>query len=159
MTASALGKEIKKKKAFDIPEQETVLNVIRTADHFLQQTGRLLKRHGLSEPQYNVMRILRGNGGDGLSCSEIASQMVTYDPDITRLVDRLEKSKFVKRNRTEHDRRLVVVAITPKGLEVLEKLDEPMLDLHKEQLGHMPAKEQAELNRLLVKARRPPEEN
>ena len=155
MAKSALQEEINKRHPFECPEQEATLNLVRTMDHLGQEFARLFHEHGLSGPQYNVLRILRGVGGAGLPCGEIAGQMVTHMPDITRLVDRLEAAGLVERRRTEEDRRVVLVTITPAGLDVLARLDRPVLDLHRRQLGHLTRAELAELNRLLVKARRP----
>jgi DNA-binding MarR family transcriptional regulator len=155
MAKSVLQEEIGKKNPFDSLEQETALNLYRTMDHLQQDTSRLFQEHGLSGPQYNVLRILRGRGGQGRSCCEIAADMITRTPDITRLVDRLEQAGFVERRRDGDDRRIVRVRITAAGLELLSRLDRPILELHKRQLGHLSRAELTELNRLLVKARRP----
>jgi DNA-binding MarR family transcriptional regulator len=155
MAKSALQEEINKRHPFECPEEEAALNLVRTVDHLGQEFSRLFHEHGVSGPQYNVLRILRGVGGDGLPCVDIAGQMITRMPDITRLVDRLEAAGLVERRRTEEDRRVVLVRITPAGLDVLSRLDRPVLDLHRRQLGHLSRAELAELNRLLVKARRP----
>jgi DNA-binding MarR family transcriptional regulator len=155
MAKSVLQEELRKKQPFASLEQEACLNLLRTQDHIQQQYARLFQGHGLSEPQYNVLRILRGAGGEGLPCLEVAARMITRMPDITRLVDRLEEAGLAERARTAADRRKVLVRITPAGLARLARLDRPVLDLHKELLGHLSREELAELNRLLVKARRP----
>ena len=155
MAESVLQKELRKRRPFDAPEQEASLNLARTQDHVRQHFVRLFEEHGLSGPQYNVLRILRGHGGAGLSCLEIAGQMITRMPDITRLVDRLEAVGLVERARSAEDRRVVRVHITRAGLDRLARLDGPVLELHKRLLGHLSRAELAELNRLLVKARRP----
>jgi DNA-binding MarR family transcriptional regulator len=80
-----------------------------------------------------MLRILRGAGPEGLSCSEAARRMVTHDPDVTRLFDRLAKRGLIERRRSPHDRRLVIIAIAPSGLEILAKLDQPVIELHREQ--------------------------
>lgn len=147
-----LQHEIGKRKPFDLPEQEAWLNLQRSAEHLSGDFQHLFKRHGLSTAQHNVLRILRGHAKPVPSLS-IASQMVARVPDITRLVDRLEAAGLVERTRCEHDRRVVYVGITPKGMEILATLDQPVLDLHRAQLGHMTKRELAELNRLLEKAR------
>jgi DNA-binding MarR family transcriptional regulator len=149
-----LQHEIKKRNPFDCPEQEAALNLARTADRFHDSFGRLFKCHGITGAQYNVLRILRG-AADALPCQEIAARMITRVPDITRLVDRLEEAGLVARSRTEEDRRLVLTRITDCGLALLARLDEPILRLHREHLGHLTCEELAELNRLLVKARNP----
>jgi|SRR5579884_701174 len=155
MPKSVLQEEIGKKNPFDSLEQETVLNLFRTMDYLQQDSFRLFQEHGLSGPQYNVLRILRGHGGEGRSCCEIAADMITRTPDITRLVDRLEQAGWVQRRRDPDDRRIVRVRITTAGLELLSRLDQPVRDLHKRQLGHLNRAELRELNRLLVKARHP----
>jgi DNA-binding MarR family transcriptional regulator len=155
MAKSALQEEINKRHPFEGPEEEAALNLLRTVDHLGQEFARLFHEHDVSGPQYNVLRILRGVGGDGLPCVDIAGQMITRMPDITRLVDRLEAAGLVERRRTEEDRRVVLVTITAAGLALLARLDRPVLDLHRRQLGHLTRAELAELNRLLVKARRP----
>ena len=152
MTERGLREEIKKRNPFDCPEQEAALNLWRTADQLGSRFGRLLKGKGLSDSQYNVLRILRGEG-KALPCQEIAARMITRLPDITRLVDRLEGSGLVARSRTPDDRRVVLIEITEQGLDLLARLDEPMLALHRAQLGHLSREELGELNRLLVKAR------
>ncbi len=151
-----LQEEIKKKKPFDAPEEEAYLNLLRTVGVLFVDFERLFKAHGVSEPQYNVLRILRGVGGDGLPSTDIAGRMITRVPDVTRLVDRLEAAGLVERARTSQDRRVVLVKITPKGLGLLAGLDQPVTDLHREQLGHLTRRELADLSRLLVKARQRP---
>ena len=155
MGKSALQYELRKQHPFECPEQEAALNLFRSQDHLLQQFNKLFTEHGVTGPQYNVLRILRGHGGQGLPCLEIAGQMITRMPDITRLVDRLEQSGLVERSRTSEDRRVVLVNITPAGLALLSGLDEPVVALHKQSLGHLSSGELAELNRLLVKLRYP----
>lgn len=157
MPGESLANEIKKKGPFDSLEQEVLLNLFRTEDQLRLPFARLFEKHGLTSPQYNVLRILRGNGGEGLPCLEIGAHMLTRMPDMTRLVDRLEQSGWVERKRAASDRRVVLVAINPKGLEVLEKLDEPVRALHRQVLAHMHPSELVELNRLLVKARHAPD--
>lgn len=155
MAKSALQQELRKKKPFDCPEQEASLNLLRTNDYLLRDSSALLEEHKISGPQYNVLRILRGHRETGLPCQEITAQMVTHMPDITRLVDRLEAAGLAKRERIERDRRVVLVRITEAGLHLLATLDEPILDMHRRQMKHLTRAELAELNRLLVKVRRP----
>ncbi len=156
MEKSVLQQELRKKHPFASLEQEASLNLVRTQDHLHHAFARLLGGHGISGAQYNVLRILRGHGGTGLPCQEIAAQTVTRTPDITRLVDRLEEAGLVERARTAADRRVVLVKITRAGTDLLGRLDQPVLDLHRELLGHLSRAELAELNRLLVKARQAP---
>ena len=156
MARSVLQTELRKKKPFDCPEQEATLNLLRTSDFLARDAAALFERHGISTPQFNVLRILRGQRGAGLPCQEIVAQMVTQTPDITRLVDRLEAAGLAIRARTAADRRVVLVHITKQGLSLLKRLDAPVLDLHRRQMDHLKPAEIAELNRLLVKLRQPP---
>src|SRR5260370_7202334 len=97
---------------------------------------KVLKIEDLSGTQYNVLRILRGSP-EGLTCGEIASRMITRDPDITRLLDRLEKRGLISRCRETKDRRMVMARITPEGLKLLAGLDEPVQTAHPKQLAHL----------------------
>lgn len=149
---ASLQHELKKKRPFESPEQEAVLNILRTGDQFQNRIGRLFREYGLTSSQYNVLRILRGEG-QSLPCLEIADRMIQVVPAITGLIDRLEKEEFVRRQRCTEDRRVIYVEITDKGLEILKQLDEPVMDLHRELLGHLTRRELKELSRLLEKAR------
>src|SRR4051794_4256717 len=102
--AMGLKDEIKKRNAFKHPEEEALLNLVRTATALSSEFEQLFKRCGLSEPQYNVLRILRGVGAEGLPSTEIGGRMVTRVPDVTRLVDRLEAAGLCERCRTPEDR-------------------------------------------------------
>jgi DNA-binding MarR family transcriptional regulator len=151
-TPSSLQAELKKRRPFDSPEQEAMLNLLRTAGRFQTPLDRLLRSYGVSPSQYNVLRILRGEGKP-LPCLEIADRMITAVPAITALIDRLEGAGLVARQRSEEDRRVVYVAITGKALELLAKVDSPLIDLHRRLLGHMTPAELKSLNRLLTHAR------
>ena len=129
------------------------LNIQRTFGVLMGPELKLFKKHKLSPPLYNILRILRGVGSDGLPCSQIGDRMVTREPDVTRLIDRLEQAGWAKRDRSTKDRRVVTITLTATGRKLLDKLDEPILDLHRDTLGHLTKKEMVELNRLLVKAR------
>lgn len=148
-----LAGELKKRRPFQHPEQEAALNLMRTADWLGLEFGRLFRQHGLSAPQYNVLRILRGEAAP-LPSLEIAARMVTGVPDITRLIDRLEGAGLVARRRCEEDRRVVFVALTDTGVAAVAKLDEPVLALHRKLLGHLGRADLETLSRLLVAARR-----
>src|SRR2546428_13154680 len=117
-------------------EQEVYLRLQRTADALLRGVEETLKPAALSHTQYNALRILRGAGLKGLACREVADRMLTHDPDITRLLDRLEARGLVTRSRERLDRRVITVRITEKGQKLLAKLDQPVLDLHPRQLRH-----------------------
>jgi DNA-binding MarR family transcriptional regulator len=111
MPASKLQAELKKHSAFASKEQEAILNILRTSDWLGNRLGRLLRQYGLTSSQYNVLRILRGEGRP-LPSLEIADRMIQVVPAITGLIDRLEKLALVVRQRCEEDRRVVYVAIT-----------------------------------------------
>jgi len=112
------------------------LEVVRTADTLARGIVHVLKAEDVSGTQYNVLRILRG-APEGLPCGEIANRMITRDPDVTRLLDRLEKRGLISRCRENADRRTVLTRITSDGLELLARLDGPIQDAHRAQLGHM----------------------
>lgn len=131
-------------------EEEIFLELLRTAEAVMAPVAVLLRTEDLSPPQYNVLRILRGAGGGGLSCSEIVDRMVTRDPDMTRLLDRLAKRDFITRSRSEEDRRVVLVRIAAQGEEVLRRLDEPILAHHRDTLGLVGKSKLRELSALLV---------
>lgn len=157
----SLAAEIGKSRPFDSPAQEAYLNILRTASRLTAPFEALFKQHDLSESTYNALRILRG-GTLGQSppgkrpCHEIGEHLVARVPDVTRLIDRLESAGLVERSRCNEDRRVVYVAITRRGLDLLARLDRPMMDLHTRQLAHLSRRELAELSRLLVKARSVP---
>ncbi len=118
------------------PEEMAYLDLVRTADVLSRSPSRVLKTEDLSSTQYNVLRILRG-APEGLACGEIGNRMITRDPDITRLLDRLEKRGLISRARETKDRRMVLTRITEAGLAVLARLDEPVREAHRRQLGHL----------------------
>ncbi len=149
-----LQKELKQQKPFASVEQEVVLNVMRTAGALRKGIAEVLKPFDLSAPQYNILRILRGAPEeDGLPCSEVGDRLVSRDPDVTRLLDRLEKRSLVARGRSSTDRRVVNARITKKGHELVDQLDGPMSDVHASQLSHMKRKDLRALIDLLEEAR------
>lgn len=156
-TTSRLQKEVKKKQAFASPEQEAALNLARTSDRIQIRFERLFREYGLTPSQYNILRILRGEG-QSLPILEIAQRTITVVPGITGLIDRLERAGFVARRRCTEDRRVIFVEITAAGLEVLARLDEPVQDLHKTLMNRLSKKEIADLIRLLEKVRESEEE-
>ncbi len=133
-------------------ESEVFVALLRTADALLREAEELLKRWDLSQTQYNVLRILRGAGPEGLPCREIGSRMITRDPDITRLLDRLEARGLASRVRERHDRRMVTSRITAQGLRVLQPLDAPINQLHRHQFERLSARKLGQLMRLLEQA-------
>ncbi|HVG25761.1 MAG TPA: MarR family transcriptional regulator [Thermoanaerobaculia bacterium] len=128
-----LQAEIRQRKPFVSLEEETYLNLVRTADALTRDLELLLQPYALTSTQYNVLRILRGAGREGATCSGISERLLAYDPDVTRLLDRLEKVQLVQRSRSTTDRRVVLTTITAAGLALLEKLDGPLASLLKKQ--------------------------
>ena len=118
------------------PEEALFLELLRTSDVLSRRLAYVIKNEDLSPNQYNVLRILRG-APDGLACGEIANRMITRDPDITRLLDRLEKRGLISRCRETKDRRMVLTRISPEGAKLLARLDEPVQEAHRKQLGHL----------------------
>jgi DNA-binding MarR family transcriptional regulator len=133
--------ELKQTKPFASLEVEAFLNLVRTVDLLSRHLSAQLKAHDLSMTQYNVLRILRGAGTKGLPCGEVGARLVTWDPDITRLIDRLERRGLVSRKREEDDRRVVLVRLTASGAAFLARddLDNQILSAHQDSLGHLSA--------------------
>ena len=136
-------------------EAEVFVSLLRTADALARGAEALLKPHGLSGTQYNVLRILRGAGEKGLACREVGGRLISRDPDITRLLDRMESRGLIARAREAGDRRVVRTRISPEGLRLLAELDEPVRQLHRRQLRHLPEKQLRQLSALLDRAREP----
>lgn len=150
---SRLRNEIKQKRPFS-PQEEVVLGLLRTADQLALSMTEVLKEAELSFSQYNVLRILRGaEEAAGLSCGEITERMVRRDPDLTRLLDRLEARGLVERARSESDRRVVLARITREGSKLLDALDAPVRTTVKRALAHMPEERLSLLGELLDEAR------
>jgi DNA-binding MarR family transcriptional regulator len=118
------------------PEESVFVEMSRVVDQLSRAPAQLLRAVELSGPPYNVLRILRG-APDGLLCGQISARMITRDPDITRLLDRLEKRGLILRRRQDQDRRRILVHIAPEGMELLARLDAPMCQIHRGQLGHL----------------------
>lgn len=150
--AGRLEREIKQNRPFSIQE-EVVLSMLRTADQLAASMNEVLRPAGLSFSQYNVLRILRGAGGEGLPCGEISERMVSRDPDLTRLLDRLESRGLVTRSRSTSDRRVVRAVITPEGLGLLDSLDAGVDAAVNSSLAHMPKPRLDALVELLEEAR------
>ncbi|MEO1495894.1 MAG: MarR family transcriptional regulator [Planctomycetota bacterium] len=153
---SPLATEIGKRDAFALPEEETLLNILRTAWRLQEPSERLFRRHGISGPLYNVLRIVRGVGGEGTPIGEIGPRMLSPGPDVPRLVDRVEKLGLAERRRCDQDRRVVRVRLTAKGKRLLAKIDPLLEKQHADLMGHLTASDLASINRLMTKARRSP---
>ncbi len=118
-------------------EDRAFIALQKAADKLALQADQLLKSNGLTGAQYNVLRILRGAEPQGLACSSIAERMISHDPDMTRLLDRMERRNLITRQRQSDDRRVVKTRITSGGLELLKRLDPTVRELHKRQFAHM----------------------
>ena len=150
-----LRQAIKQRKPFQSLQQEVFLEVLRTGHALVHDLVELLRPHGLTQPQYNVLRILRGAGTAGLPTGEVGDRMVaSREPDVTRLLVRMERHGLIARERRADNRRFVTVRITREGLRVLKALDQPVLDMHAAQLEHMTRRELELLAGLLERARR-----
>ncbi len=137
LPAKGLQAELKQKIPFTSREQEAYLSLLRTADALQSQVEAWLKDFGLSGTQYNALRILRGAGAEGLPCREIGERMITHDPDITRLLNRLEDRGLVGRTRARHDRRVIYGRITAAGMKLLREMDGPIERQSREMLRHV----------------------
>ncbi|MBO6514376.1 MAG: MarR family transcriptional regulator [Phycisphaerales bacterium] len=155
---SRLAVELGKKNAFEMREQEAYLNLVRTVSVLSRDFAVLFKSFGVSETQYNALRIIAGAGKKGIRMEMIGERMVARDPDTTRLINRLLVAGYVLKERLEDDRRCSVVCLTGEGRALLKRMRGKVDRLHAEQLGHMKASDLDQLNRLLVTARERAEE-
>jgi len=150
-----LRQAIKQRKPFESVQQEVFLEVLRTGHALVQDLVEALRPYQLTQPQYNVLRILRGAGSAGLPTGEVGARMVaSREPDVTRLLVRMEMRGLVTRERQEDNRRFVKVRITREGMTVLKALDRPVAEMHARQLRHMTRNELEQLAGLLELARR-----
>jgi DNA-binding MarR family transcriptional regulator len=147
--ATKLQKELKQTKPFRSLEEEVILNVARTAEYLASAIAAVFKAMNLTATQYNVLRILRGAGSEGLSCSEIGERMVTKESDVTRLLDRIESRGLISRERPASNRRIVIARITEEGLQVLEELDKPVDEINRRLVGHLGKEQLKVVNELL----------
>jgi DNA-binding MarR family transcriptional regulator len=145
-------------RAFDCPEQEVYLNLWRTYDRLRALEDELFARHDLTAQQYNTLRLLKAAHPGSVPTLSLAARLISRAPDITRLLDRLEGRGLVRRQRPPENRRVVRVAITDAGLDLLRRLTGPVRQCAQRQLGHLDPKQQAQLIDLLRAARRPHED-
>jgi DNA-binding MarR family transcriptional regulator len=150
---SKLAAEIRQKKPFALLEEEAALNLVRTNEFLLQRQSEFFKPYQLTGTQYNILRILRGAGKDGVTCSQAAERMVAADPDITRLMDRLEARQLLVRARGKEDRRVVISRITEEGLALLKEIDRPLAEFLKQMLGGVGKEKLAQLIEILESIR------
>lgn len=151
--AGRLQQELRQNVPFASLHAEAFLNLVRTTDQLQHTLRARLKSHGITETQYNLLRILRGAGEAGLACSEIAERLITRDPDVTRLLGRLERMALVQRTRDAKDRRVVVARISQQGLERLKDLDPLVAQTITGSLSHLSEPELHTMIRLLEQAR------
>jgi DNA-binding MarR family transcriptional regulator len=154
--ASLLQREIRQGKPFRSKGQEVVVALLRTADLVRRVVGRTLEPHDITLQQYNVLRILRGAGEQGLPTLEIGERMIEQAPGVTRLLDRLEAKALVRRERCAQDRRQVLCWLTPSGLELVERLDEPVDSADAQAVAMLTPEEQDRLLRMLDAIRTSP---
>jgi DNA-binding MarR family transcriptional regulator len=148
----ALKDDIQLSKPFPNQGVQAFLTLGRTLIELMAEPEALLKQHGISATQHNVLRILNGSAG-GLPLGQIAERMVARDPDLTRLIDRMERAKLVERARDTHDRRVVLARITRKGKALCKKLDAPVTDIHARQFKGLGPKKTKQLIALLEELR------
>ena len=148
-----LQEELKQTKPFKCSEEELYLSIIRTAARLEHALGQALKRYHITPTQYNVLRMLRGAGPAGLCRNEVGARLVANVPDVTRLLDRMEETGLIVRERSATDRRFVTARISARGLELVNKLDAPITAIHHQHLGHVEKRAQRELIDLLTVVR------
>jgi DNA-binding MarR family transcriptional regulator len=154
MATKAAGTE----RRFDSPEQEAYLSLWRTYDRLRALEDRLFAQYDLTAQQYNALRLLRADHPAPVRTLDLAARLLSRAPDITRLLDKLEQSGLIARDRPADNRRVVTVAITPAGIALLDELREPVRDCHARQLGHLSRKQLETLVALLHAARLPHED-
>jgi DNA-binding MarR family transcriptional regulator len=148
-----LRDEIQQTKPFTSLQEEALLNIVRTSAAMTDEMEDLLKARGITNTQYNVLRILRGAEPDGLCRNELRDRMLTRMPDVTRLLDRMEQAGLVARSRDNEDRRLVSTRITAAGRKVVDELDAPVQGFHQRRMAHVSEEQLQALIDLLTLAR------
>jgi len=149
----SLQDEIKQTKPFKSISEELYLSIIYTAEKIKHSTECTFKQFGLTSTQYNILRILRGAGDLGRTCGEISERMISKIPDITRLIDRMEKKALVKRERSETDRRVVKVFILNDGLNLLDTCEPHIKKVNTTLFSHLSTEEQNVTIQTLTKIR------
>ncbi|EDL59385.1 MarR family winged helix-turn-helix transcriptional regulator [Gimesia maris] len=144
---------------FDSKEQESFLHLWRTYDCLKVLEDSLFLQFELSPQQYNVLRLLQMYSPRTMQTMELGRRLISRCPDTSRMLDRLEKRLLVKRSRLPENRRVVEIAITKQGLALLKKMEKAVLEMHRQQLGHLSEKEHNSLIQLLKKARKPHEDS
>ncbi|GAA3822086.1 MarR family transcriptional regulator [Deinococcus aetherius] len=132
-----MREEIQQQRPFRSLEEEAALNLYRTTQLLDDQNDAFYRQYGLTSTQYNVLRILRGAGPEGLGRNDIRERLLSRMPDVTRLLDRMEEAGLVRRERSASDRRCVPTVLTGKGRSLVDELDEPVAALNQRQFGHL----------------------
>jgi DNA-binding MarR family transcriptional regulator len=132
-----LAREIQMNKPFASLEEEAFLNLARTFEALREKAAAFLKQYQLTATQYNMLRILRGAGEAGMTCSQATERMLSPDPDVTRLLDRMEARGLIARERSQQDRRVVITRITQAGLDLASEIDQPLMDLLASLMGRV----------------------
>jgi DNA-binding MarR family transcriptional regulator len=154
-----LAEEIGRNRPFDSLEQELFLNLIRTSEWLQCEFAKVFKAHGITQPQFNVLKILEVEDGYGIPIQKIAQRMTTLSSDVTRLVDRLERAGMVERFRSDKDRRVIYVRLTETGKGMVEELAQPLAEAHKSTKRHLDRRELELLNKLLFELRHSQDES
>jgi DNA-binding MarR family transcriptional regulator len=150
---SPLQREIRQTRPFRSPSHEAAVGLLRTADLVRRQVCEVLAPYGITPAQYNVLRVLRGAGPEGLPTLEVAERLIEHAPGITRLLDRLERRGWVRRERCREDRRQVLCYLTSAGEELLARLDGPVEAVDEAALKGLTERQQQELIDLLDRVR------
>jgi MarR family transcriptional regulator, organic hydroperoxide resistance regulator len=150
---SAILQELKQTRPFATKAQEATVALLRTADVVRRRLARVVERNGITLQQYNVLRILRGAGGEPMSALDVAERLIEQTPGVSRLLDRLVAKGLIQRERSAEDRRRLECSITRKGLELLGRLDEPIVRADSDAMNALSAREIAMLDDLLARIR------
>jgi DNA-binding MarR family transcriptional regulator len=150
-----LAKELRQTRPFRSKEEEGFLNLGRTWEFLQKQVADCLKEWQLTPAQYNVLRILRGAGKDGVTCTQAGERMLSAEPDMTRLVDRMEARGLIRRERTKEDRRVVLITLADDGLELVNRIDGPLHQLLQKRLGHLGRQRLEQMIEILEALREP----
>lgn len=121
-----LARSLHRSSPFRSPAQRAGIGLLRAADLFRRRLSRVAEAEEITLQQFNVLRILRGAGADGLPTLAVAERMIERTPGVTRLLDRLESEGWVDRTRCQEDRRRVIATITESGRALLSRIDEPL---------------------------------
>lgn len=147
-----LESELKKRGDFASPQQAVVVGLLRTNDVFQFEFGRLFRKYGLTQAQYNVLTILRGEG-EPMPVLEIRARLVARTAAISTLLTKLENKKLIRRSHCKDDRRVWYTSLTEAGLRLVNEMDEEVMAMHSELCGGLTEKECRQLSKLLQKAR------